>query len=148
MTNWLHNGPAASLAGLTLGTVIQEALRSAVDSFVMLGSLGERLVGGPDTVGPSVILILMITSLLGGVVAGLVAALLSRGRWTAILTGVLLAAPSVAMAAIVLDGGALAAIHAVPPVSGAALGAWLALGPERTVRAPDTPDRKPATSAD
>ena len=129
MLTWLGNRPAALLVGLALGIAMQEAARTAIDAFVMLGTLGDRLLAGPGAVGTGLILMLMLTTLLGGAVAGLVTALLCRGRRTAVAGGVLLAAPAVALAAIVLDGSPLAALHAVPPVCGAALGAYFALGP-------------------
>ncbi len=128
MKDWFANRPAALLVGLVLGVAIQEALRTAIDAFVLLGQLGPRLVAGPEGIGPIELLILMLTALVGGAVAGLVTALLSGGRRTAIAAGVLLAVPAVALAAIALDGSALAALHAAPPVCGSALGARLALG--------------------
>ncbi|MBY6204363.1 hypothetical protein [Halomonas denitrificans] len=130
MKDWFGNRPAALLIGLVLGVALQETLRTAIDAFVLLGQLGPRLVAGPERIGPTVLLILMLTALLGGAVAGLVTALLSGGRRTAIAAGVLLAVPAVALAAIALEGSALAALHAVPPVCGSALGARLALGEE------------------
>ena len=128
MKDWFGNRPAALLIGLALGVAMQEILRTGVDAFVLLGQLGPRLVAGPERIGPTVLLILMLTALLGGAVAGLVTALLSGGRRTAIAAGVLLAVPAVALAALALEGGALAALHAAPPVCGSALGARLALG--------------------
>lgn len=138
MTSWLHNRPAALLIGLALGTAIQEALRSAIDGFVLLGVFGDRLVGIQGNAGATVIVTLMLTALLGGLVAGLVTALLSHSRWTAVSAGVLLAIPSVALAAIALDGGVLAALHAAPPVCGAALGTRLGLGSSKIDSAEST----------
>ncbi len=131
MKDWFGNRPAALLIGLVLGVAMQETLRTAIDAFVLLGDLGPRLVAGPQSIGPLLLLILMLTALAGGGVAGLVTALLSGGRRTAITAGVLLAVPAVALAAIALDGSALAALHAAPPVCGSALGARLALGADR-----------------
>ena len=131
MTSWLHNRPAALLIGLALGTAIQEALRTAIDGFVLLGSFGDQLVGIRGDAGAGIILILMLTALIGGLVAGLVTALLCHSRWTSVTAGVLLAIPSVALASIALEGGILAALHAAPPVCGAAFGARLVLGSSR-----------------
>ncbi|NKI35259.1 hypothetical protein HFP89_08775 [Wenzhouxiangella sp. XN79A] len=125
MSPWLRNSPAALLSGLVLGVALQEALRKAFDAFVLLGTLNERLAHGET--GPGLAALLLVSGLIGGGVAGLVTALLGRRLALALLAGVLLAIPAVILAAALREGAALAALHAVPPVCGAAFGARLAI---------------------
>lgn len=132
MSPWLRNPPAALLAGLVLGVAIQEALRSAVDAFVMLGNLNVRLAHGET--GPGLAAVLLITGMLGGGVTGLVTAALGRRLSVALLGGVLMAIPALIVAAALREGAALAVLHAVPPVCGAALGARLVLPPPGPAR--------------
>ena len=132
MSPWLRNPPAALLCGLALGVAIQEALRSAIDAFVMLGTLNDRLAHGEA--GPGLAAALLITGLIGGAVAGLATALLGRRLGLALVAGVLMAIPAVILAAALREGAALAVLHALPPVCGAAFGARLVLPP------PDRPD--------
>jgi hypothetical protein len=127
MSPWLRNPPAALLSGLILGVSIQEAMRSAIDAFVLLGSLNERLAHGESS--PGLAAILLITGLIGGGVAGLVTASLGRRFFVALFSGILMTIPAVMLAAALRDGAALAVLHAVPPVCGAAFGARWVLPP-------------------
>lgn len=130
MSPWLRNPPAAVLAGLILGVSIQEAMRSAIDAFVLLGDLNARLAHGDA--GPGLAAILLLTGLVGGVVAGLVAGLLGRRLALALVAGVLMAVPALILAAALREGAAIAVLHALPPLCGAAFGGRLALpAPER-----------------
>ncbi|GEM_PF-4988562 len=134
MSPWLRNPPAALLSGLVLGVSIQEALRSAIDAFVLLGEMNARLAHGEA--GPWLAAILLVTGLIGGGVAGLVTALLGRRLALALAAGVLMAIPAVILAAALREGAAIAVLHAAPPLCGAAFGARLALpAPERPSRA-------------
>ena len=125
MSPWLRNPPAALLSGLVLGVSIQEALRSAIDAFILLGDLNERLAHGEA--GPGLAAILLLTGLIGGGVAGLVTALLGRRLALALVAGVLMAIPALILAAALREGAAIAVLHTLPPLCGAAFGARLAL---------------------
>lgn len=110
--------------GLFVGIVLPECGLTAIDHFVIDGDLNQALASGQPGAG---LLIMTIGAwLAGGLLAGLVATLVSGSRTTGVVAGSLMMVPALALALFAAPDDTLASVWTISPLVGAAAGAWLA----------------------
>lgn len=115
---------SAVATGLFVGIVLPECLLTALDHFVIGGTLNEALASGRP--GTALLTITIGAWVAGGLLAGLVATLMSGSRTTGVVAGSLMMLPALVLAMFAVPGETLASAWTISPLVGAAAGARLA----------------------